>query len=305
MLTQLYDESSFHEVAVRELWDRTWKSIRRYPVLCLPVVWASLLAYGWAQLRMMCIHEMPTLLLRTHSHSVLAGSIAGYAQPGSAQYLGVLFLTGFVSLACLFAIVCCLFVALMMTAKMLQRYTIGTSPVRLMSWRLIGLSSSLCVMGWLCFSLIYSLLSLPLAYSAIAKLAPHAVMSRLDTRTSILGLQMGVVGVLLSYLLAPAALRLVAKSCGHVVDGEADKAARVCATITAVTLIVIEVAATRLRVTGQPSPLETVLTSLFIAVATALPYIPFFVAMCLLALDGPEEEPRAEALHLVEPVPAG
>jgi hypothetical protein len=292
----VYDGSSFHEVSVRELWDKTWKSLRRYPALCLPVVWASLLAYGWAKLRMMCIHEMPTLLLRTYSQSVLTDSMVGYAQPGSAQYFGVLFLTGFVSLACLFSIVCCFFVALMTTVKMLQRYTIGTSPVRLMSWRLIGLSAGFYVMGSLCFAL---------AFAATYQLGLHVHKDYLFTQNSVLGLQVGLVGVVLSYLLAPAALQLVAKSCGHVVTDGADKGARVCAIITAVTLTVIEVAARRLRVTGQFSPLEAVLANLFITVATALPYIPFFVAMGLLALDGPVEKPGAETPSLVEPVPAG
>jgi len=281
---------------MRELWGRTWESIRQYPALCLPVVWASVLAYGWEQLRIICSREMPMLLLQTHSHSVLTGSVAGFAQPGSAQYLIAILLSGLVSNACNLANVCCFFVALMMTVKMLERYTTGTSQVRLMSWRLIGFSVGFYVMG---------LLSLLLVFLGVSQLTTHAHKSYLLTQPSILGLQLGLVCVLLSYLLAPAALRLVAKSCGHVVAVGGDKAARVCATIASVVLTVIEVAAMRIRVTGRSSLLETVLTSLFITIAIALPYIPLFVAMGLLALEGPEEDPGAEAPHLVEPVPAG
>ncbi len=253
----------------RQLWREALAVIHDHPVLCLPVAWATVLAYLWEQLRLICLRVLPIYILQTHS--VLGGS-GGLAGPGSARYVAAQMIVGLTTNGCRLAHLTCFYIALLMTAKMIQRYLTGVSKVSLVNWQVNGLSFAMyagCLLGAF-------LLFVP-GMAFIHGRTPQLYWQQIGS---------GLFYVSLALLFASPSLWLVAGEYGRIVDRKTVRTARIYGVLSSVTLVVLELAVLHIHGTGRTTYAQGVFTTLFGELVTSVPLVPLFVGICLLAYEG-------------------
>jgi hypothetical protein len=253
----------------RQLWREALAVIHDNPVLCLPVAWATVVAYLWEQLRLICLRVLPLYILQTHS--VLGGS-GGLAGPASARYVAAQVIVGLTTNGCRLAHLTCFYIALLMTAKMIQRYLTGVSKVSLVNWQVLGLSFAM----YAGFFLGSFLLIVP-GMAFIHGPTPQLYWQQIG---------FCLVYVVLALLFASPSLRLVAGEYGSIVDRKMVRTARIYGVLSSVTLVVLDLAVLHIHGTGRTTFEQGVFTNLFVELVTSAPLVLLFVAISLLAYEG-------------------
>jgi hypothetical protein len=261
---------------MQALWRRTTAMFWGYPVLWLPVLVADLLAFGAQHSRRPLLHLLVTPLLVRHS--VLVGAIDELAIGSTNAFLGEV-LAALITAFTQFSSILSYTIGFFLTAELVDR-RLG----RFESWergselkRILKLSVRAYAIAFVMGFCLFGGLTYELAVHG-----NHLWSSVYFTQGG--GL---VVMAVLAYLLAPAALRSVAKD--GMIDPQAKLLARQAALLAVVASAACVVFTTAVETSMLAMPQPWVLVRIVASLIAATPYIPLFIALALLAFERPHE----------------
>ena len=254
-----------------------------YPVLWLPVLGADLLAFGAQHARRPLLHLLVTPLLVRHS--VLVGATEELAIGSANAVLGEVLaalITGFTQFSSILAYTISFFI----TAELVDRRLDNFEPrerAREIK-RILKLSVRAYAIAFVIGFCLFGGLTYELAVHG-----NHLWSSVYFTQGGSL-----VVMAVLAYFLAPAALGSLAK------DGMIDPQVKPLARQAALLAVVASAACLAFTTVVQNSmlamPGQWMLIHIVASLIAATPYIPLFIALALLAFEGPQEVLREEVV---------
>jgi hypothetical protein len=269
---------------MNELWRRTVELWRRYPVLAVPILVADPVSYGLRRLGPGMRYTVVTWVYTklTEEHSVLGGTTQSGAHTGIATAASY-FAAPLITLLFSWAEVAAYVVAAIVITRMIRRL-LAKDDVELS--RETPLGSYAAGILWL------SLLTLLVAYCADIPLGALWLYWRQFHMTSSF-VRMPVLNCLLVWpgyllialVLTPMCLRLMARSARSVMRGDVGAMGRRASIYAGVAIVVLS-GLSSIKICSIASSGQKIVFGAILSLVVALPYIPLFISLSLLALDG-------------------
>jgi hypothetical protein len=263
---------------MRTLWRKTSELFWQHGVLWLPVFVADLFSFGIDHLRKPLFNLVVTPLLTNHSIITGAQELTTDKTKIFMGEVSSMLIIAFLELISIVAFVSAFFA----TAKLVKR-KLGYLET---DAREVGLTHilGLCVRA--------SVIVAPLALCGFLvttyfPIALHRFNLLLHSyATQVEGL---LVMALIAYLLTPGALRAIAEPEGHVIDQETKSQGRQAALLAVVVSAVLLAFVTMAENSLLATPGQWFFIYLVASPITAMPYIPLYIALTLLAVEGSKE----------------